>query len=149
MEVNFVELRPNNIVKNEKSEEFFVRQVSSDKIICESIDNTGQFSEFNINELSYIKLDVKWLKRLRFILGMKSNRVTIYNDGWFSPYIKAKNGEVFKIRLVQEEDGFVFNINGQLLIAVEYVHELQNLYKILAKKELSVLKNDNKSIIKL
>jgi len=143
------DLRINNIV-TDGVDTFIVSAINSldKKIICSTFD-LSQILTFTPEQLYYVKLDVNWLKRFRFSFGLKSNRRTIYADGWFSPHLKGKNEQIFKIRLYQEAEEFVFALDSDLGVSFKYVHEVQNIYKAISKKELPFLANDNKSFVKI
>lgn len=147
--ITIKDIRINNLVAN-TGQIFIIKKIDAvnDLIECISLNDNNLYS-FHTSDLDYIELTTEWLKRFRFSFGLKSNRKTIYNDGWFSPHIKAKDDQIFKIRLYQDEEGFVFALDPELGITFNYVHEIQNIYRLIAKKELPILDNDKKGFVKM
>lgn len=86
------------------------------------------FIELEQHKIHFIRITVEWLKKLGFHL----EKVTI---GFEKHYF---NGEKFEVIL--KEDGTVDICLQKYLIAkIEYVHELQNFWKIVCKKDLEIV----------
>jgi len=88
---------------------------------------------FMIDTINPIKLTEEWFLKFGFNYGRISG-----NFVWFTKPVNNKNHHgVFKI-IVNPETGFF--LNERVMVRLEYVHQLQNLYFVLTGEELKETK---------
>lgn len=105
------------------------------KIVCyfgRSLTSTtaSEFKECGNTQIHPILLNEEWLLKLGINKRILKTQLNGSED-WF---------DVSRVLLNDDIDnpkwGYLFSMNGESLIIIEYVHQLQNLYFALTGKEL-------------
>ena len=128
------ELRIGNLIRDKESRHI-VEVLTIDNVIEEgsvyirAFDFIGKYifeSELADEQLSPIKLTEKRLLNCGFVKGAYKDTYTDYTFDGF--------------RLVDKGNKYEFLICGSsvILSEIKYIHELQNIYFILSKKELEI-----------
>jgi hypothetical protein len=116
--INFKELRLDNyICINNNLHPCRVKEITMSNVVVESIKEN--YSEPTINSMNPIPLTEEWLLKFGFIKHVSQSIWYTLNkvDVWF-----------FDGKYVNDID-----------VEIKYVHELQNLYFALTKKELTIM----------
>lgn len=96
------------------------------------IGNDFYYNDFCCN-IKPIPLTEEWLLKFGFEWSIHNQSYILKGFNYVIDFYENYLNKDFNLGFVKK-----FNINNEALISIKYVHELQNLYFILTKEELTI-----------
>lgn len=127
--MNIQELKLGNLIKISPRENeegvIFLTDIQQSSIIGEMlVPRQGYHFRIKFDEMLPLELTEKWLTFLGFSKGPEENEI----------WVDAKNFVQFKLSLL--ESGFLED--GRIAVAIDSIHQLQNVYFTLTGEELNI-----------